>query len=169
MNVKKFVVSSLAALFCATAVEMWAVKTSAIAQSREDAAVLAVADSALAAITQGNMTALTDVMVAEAIMIPTGTRDGVPRYRVRTRAEQRASTPPGQITERGFRPDVRVNGTIGMVWYPYDLYINGKWSHCGVDVFTLVRTDAGWRIAAMAWSAEQPPACEKHPDGPPKQ
>ena len=169
MNLKKFAERSLASLVCALAIA-GIPKTELVAQARgEDAAVLAVADAALAAITQGNMTALTDVMVAEAIMIPTGTRDGVPRYRVRTRAEQRASTPPGQITERGFRPEVRVNGTIGMVWYPYDLYINGKWSHCGVDVFTLVRTDAGWRIAAMAWSAEQPPACEKHPDGPPKQ
>ena len=170
MTLKRPVVSWLLAPACAAAIASWMVNTPAIAQSKaEDAAVLAVADAALAAITQGNMTALTDVMVAEAIMIPTGVRDGVPRYRVRTRAEQRASTPPGQITERGFRPEVRVNGTIGMVWYPYDLYINGKWSHCGVDVFTLVRTDAGWRIAAMAWSAEQPPACEKHPDGPPKQ
>jgi len=169
MNVKKFAERSLASLVCASAI-VGIPKTEVAAQARgEDAAVLAVADAALAAITQGDMTALTDVMVAEAIMVPTGVRDGVPRYRVRTRAEQRASTPPGQITERGFRPEVRVNGTIGMVWYPYDLYINGKWSHCGVDVFTLVRTDAGWRIAAMAWSAEQPPACEKHPDGPPKQ
>jgi hypothetical protein len=55
-----------------------------------------------------------------------------------------------------------------MVWYPYDLYIDGKWSHCGVDAFTLIRTEGKWRIAVMSWSAEQPPACEKHPDGPPR-
>jgi hypothetical protein len=55
-----------------------------------------------------------------------------------------------------------------MVWLPYDLYLDGKWSHCGVDVFTLVRQEGAWRIATMAWSAEQPPVCEPHPDGPPK-
>ena len=63
----------------------------------------------------------------------------------------------------------RVNGPVATVWYPYDLYVDGQWSHCGVDVFTLIRTDGQWRIATMSWSAVQPPACEKHPDGPPKQ
>jgi hypothetical protein len=141
----------------------------AVGQESPERAAVAAADAALAAITRGDMVALTDLILPEGVMFPTGTRNGQTRYRVRTRAEQRASTPPGKITERGFRPEVRVNGPVAMVWYPYDLYIDGKWSHCGVDVFTLIRTDGQWRIASMAWSAEQPPACEKHPDGPPKQ
>lgn len=152
---------------CAFALSILA-GTAAGQESPERGAV-AAADAALGAITRGDMTALTDLMLPEALMFSTGTRNGQTRYRVRTRAEQRASTPPGKITERGFRPEVRVNGPVAMVWYPYDLYIDGKWSHCGVDVFTLIRTEGQWRIASMAWSAEQPPACEKHPDGPPKQ
>jgi ketosteroid isomerase-like protein len=134
----------------------------------EQKAALAVAEAALAAITRGDTTALTDLMLPEAVMFPTSTRDGVTRYRLRTRAEQRAATTKSKVTERGFRPDVRVNGPLAMVWFPYDLYVDGKWSHCGVDVFTLIRTDGQWRIATMSWSAEQPPVCEKHPDGPPK-
>ena len=137
-------------------------------EGSEARAVIAIADAALAAITRGDMAAFTDLMIPEALTVGTGWKGGVPRYRVRTRAEQRAVTPRGAVTERGFRPEVRVNGTVAMVWYPYDLYLDGKWSHCGADVFTLVRTEHGWRIATMAWSAEQPPACEKHPDGPPK-
>jgi hypothetical protein len=136
--------------------------------SAESARALAVADSALAMITKGDFVALTDLMLPEAVLFPTGTRDGVTRYRVRTRAEERSNAPKVKITERGFRPEVRVNGPVAMVWYPYDLYLDGKWSHCGVDIFTLVRHEGAWRIATMAWSAEQPPVCEKHPDGPPK-
>jgi hypothetical protein len=134
----------------------------------EEKAAIAVADAALAAITQGDMTALTDLMLPEAVLFPTSTRDGVTRYRARTRADQRAAPVTRKVTERGFRPEARVNGPLAMVWYPYDLYLDGKWSHCGVDVFTLIRTEGKWRIATMSWSAEQPPACEKHPDGPPK-
>ena len=136
--------------------------------SGEEKAAIDVAASALTAITRGDVTALTDLMVPEAVMFPTSTQDGVSRYRVRTRAEQRAAPITRKITERGFRPEARVSGPLAMVWYPYDLYIDGQWSHCGVDVFTLIRTDGRWRIATMSWSAEQPPACEKHPDGPPK-
>ena len=134
----------------------------------ERATVVGVADSALAAITRGDMVAFTDLMLNEAILFPTSTRDGVTRYRVRTRAEQRVAPKGGVVTERGFSAEVRINGPLAVVWYPYDLYIDGKWSHCGVDVFTLIRDDGRWRIAAMAWSAEQPPACVQHPDGPPR-
>ena len=133
------------------------------------ATVLAIADSALAMITRGDLTAFTDLMVPEAMLFPTVTRDGVTRYRARSRTEQRTAAVTSRMTERGFRPEVRVNGGVAMVWMPYDLYRDGKWSHCGVDVFTLVRHEGAWRIATMAWSAEQPPVCERHPDGPPRE
>jgi len=133
----------------------------------EEAAARAVADAALAAISSGNLVAFTDLMLPEAVLFPTRTRDGVTRYSVRTRAEQRDAPATAKVTERGWSPEVRVNGPLAMVWYPYDLYLDGKWSHCGVDAFTLVKQDGRWRIATMAWSAEQPPACQKHPDGPP--
>lgn len=131
------------------------------------AGALAVADSALAAITRGDLIGFTDLMLPEAVLFPSSTRDGVTRYRVRTRYAQRTSPMGGQVTERGFRPEVRVNGPLAMVWYPYDLYLDGRWSHCGVDVFTLLQVDGRWKIASMAWSAVQPPACEKHPAGAP--
>lgn len=134
----------------------------------EQAMVLAVADSALATISRGDVVALTDLMLEEAIMFPSSTRSGELQYMVRTRAQQRERPFNGVITERGYRPEVRVQGPIAVVWYPYDLYIDGKWSHCGIDVFTLLKHAGRWRIATMAWSAEQPPVCQPHPDGPPR-
>lgn len=134
--------------------------------SADQQAVIAVADSALAAITRGDATGFTDLMVAEAVLFPTSTRNGVTTYRVRTREAQR-SAPFNGVVERGFAPQAMVSGGVAMVWYPYDLYVNGAWSHCGADVFTFVKTEGRWRIATMAWSAEQPPVCAKHPAGPP--
>lgn len=130
------------------------------------ARVLAVVDSALAAINRGDVVALTDLMIPEAVTARVRAEDG--RYRVRTRAEERAAAPAGTVVERGFRPQVHLSGPLAVVWLPYDLYLDGQWSHCGVDTFTLIRTGGAWRIAAMAWSVEQPPACERHPDGPPR-
>jgi hypothetical protein len=130
--------------------------------------VLALVDSALAAINRNDPVALTDLMLEEAIQFRAFVVDGVPRYRARSRAEERAMRYDQAVVERGFRPEVRISGTLANVWLPYDLYLGGKWSHCGVDQFTLVRTAAGWRLAAMAWTIEQPPACQPHPDGPPE-
>lgn len=148
------------ALLCTVPVE-------ARAQTADDrATVIAIADSALSAITRGNVVAFTDLMVPEAQMFPTSTRNGATTYRMRTREGQRSSPITGAV-ERGFNPQAMVNGGVAMVWYPYDFYLNGAWSHCGVDVFTFVKAEGKWRIASMAWSAEQPPVCEKHPAGPP--
>ena len=140
-----------------------------IAQSSasERTAVLAVADSALAFITRGDMVALTDLMLPDATLYPSRTTDGVTKARARSRAEQRVATSTARITERGFRPEVRIDGPIATVWYPYDLYLDGTWSHCGVDVFVMFHVDGRWKIANLSWSAVQPPACERHPDGPP--
>lgn len=139
----------------------------AYTQAPEEARALAVADSALAAITRGDVVALTDLMLEETVMFPSSTREGQFRYRVRTRAEQRAARMDG-IVERGYKPEIRVQGPIAVVWYPYDLYVQGKWSHCGIDVFTLLKYEGRWRIATLVWSAEQPPVCAPHPAGPPR-
>jgi len=131
----------------------------------EAPAVLAVADAALEAITAEDWEAFTDLMIDRAISVSTSTAS----VDLITRDAWLARPPGGDIVERGFDPEVRVSGTIASVWYPYDFYLDGEWSHCGVDVFTLAYTGetSGWRIAALAWSREQPPACREHPDGPP--
>jgi len=50
---------------------------------------------------------------------------------------------------------VQVHERIAMAWIPYDLWINDVYSHCGVDVFTLLNTISGWKIASLAFSMEK--------------
>lgn len=52
-----------------------------------------------------------------------------------------------------------VRGQIAVVWAPYEFWIDGKTSHCGVDVFDLVEVDGAWRVANMMWTVE-PNACD---------
>ncbi len=73
------------------------------------------------------------------------------------------------LTERMWDPEVRVSGDLAMVWTPYDFYVGDQLSHCGADAFLLTRMDNGsWKIIALSWTRLQPPACELHPDGPPR-
>lgn len=137
------------------------------AQSPEQQAVLAVAESALAAVSRSDFVALTDLMLDSAITVSAGERNGQFRLQFRSRAQERRTPGGRRYTERGFRPEVRISGPLAVVWLPYDFYLDGRWSHCGVDAFTLLKADGGWRIATLVWSVEQPPACERHPSGPP--
>ena len=129
-------------------------------------AVAAIVDSSLAAISRGDMTALTNLMVPEAMTF--AVRDAQAAYSARTRDVTRSRTSTRKVTERAFGTQVRVSGPLAMAWAPYDLYVDDAWSHCGVDAFVLVKTSGAWKIASLAYSIEQPPACAKHPDGPPK-
>jgi len=129
--------------------------------------VLAVADSALKLISSEDFRALSELMVEEAVSYTVSVKDGEHRLRVRTWAESREIKTDSDIVERGFDPTVLVSGPLATVWYPYDFYLDGDWSHCGVDVFVLGLTENGWRILSMTWNAIQPPDCDPHPDGAP--
>ena len=140
---------------------------SAQTRTGDEAAALAVADSSLAAISRSDFVGFTDLMLDSAVTFSAGMRNGQYKVQFNTRAGQRSFRTSALFTERGYHPTVLVSGPVAMVWMPYDFYQDGKWSHCGVDVFTLLKTDGGWRIATLVWSADQPPVCSPHPDGPP--
>ncbi len=41
---------------------------------------------------------------------------------------------------------IRIDGPLAIVWTPYNFYYNGKFSHCGVNSFQLVRFGNNWKI-----------------------
>ena len=130
-------------------------------------AAIAVADSVLAALSSGDSKALARLTLDSSVVGGVGVRDGVERLSLRTWGLYINRTGPSTFTERGFGATARVQDRLAQVWMPYDLYIGDKWSHCGVDAFTLVKSEGRWRVAALIYTIEQPPACQKHPAGPP--
>ena len=129
-------------------------------------AAIAVADTVLAALTSGDSATLARLTLDSAVVGGVGLRNGVERVSLRTWGLYINRT-GSNFTERGFDGTARVQGGVALVWVPYDLYLGDQWSHCGVDVFTLMKSDGRWRVAALVYTVEQPPACRKHPAGPP--
>jgi len=41
---------------------------------------------------------------------------------------------------------IKIDGPLAIAWTPYKFYYEGKFSHCGVNSFQLVRVDNQWRI-----------------------
>jgi hypothetical protein len=64
------------------------------------------------------------------------------------------------LRERYWSPTVLVRGPIAVVWAPYEFWQDGKTSHCGVDVFDLVKIDGEWRVSNSMWTVE-PDACNE--------
>ena len=130
-------------------------------------AAIAVSDSVLAALSSGDSKTLARLTLDSAVVGGAGLRDGVERLSLRTWGLYIDRAGSSTFTERGFDATARVQDRVAQVWMPYDLYIGDKWSHCGVDAFTLMKSEGRWRVAALIYTIEQPPACRKHPAGPP--
>ncbi len=55
-----------------------------------------------------------------------------------------------QLEERILSYEIRLDGALATAWCPYELYVNGKRQHCGVDAFQLYKTENGWKIISIA-------------------
>ncbi len=42
---------------------------------------------------------------------------------------------------------VSIDGNLAHVWTPY--FLNGSFSHCGANAFTLAKTSSGWKIVHL--------------------
>jgi len=65
---------------------------------------------------------------------------------------------PGQIVRERMRREttrVIIERNIAVVWAPYDLWINNRFSHCGIDVFTFLKNETEWKIVSLAYTIEQ--------------
>jgi Domain of unknown function (DUF4440) len=67
--------------------------------------------------------------------------------------------------ERIWNPKVMEHGTVAVVWADYDFHLNGKFSHCGIDSFSLLKTGQGWKIASITDTRETT-GCSPSPLGP---
>lgn len=53
---------------------------------------------------------------------------------------------PGDADERITFDLVKIDGPLAIAWTPYQFWYKGKFSHCGVDSYQLVRIKGEWKI-----------------------
>lgn len=75
---------------------------------------------------------------------------------------KRISTTPAetQLDERILEFQIKVDGTMASAWTPYRFYVNGNFSHCGVNSFQLVNTAEGWKIVYIIDTRRKEPCTE---------
>lgn len=141
--------------------------TAAPAADRDE--IVAVVQRFFDAIAKRDPALAKQVMLPEGQVVAVSEQNGQPVPRVRT-AQQFAdglASSTGESLERMWNPDVRVQGGVGTLWTRYDFHRSGKFSHCGVDAFNLVKAADGWRIASVMYTIERT-NCPPSPLGPPK-
>jgi hypothetical protein len=116
-----------------------------------------------------------DILLAKKILLPEvhiySIRENGDRSTLRSmnRADfiQQIGIGTDTLLERIWEPTIQIDGRIGVFTAPYDFYVNGRFSHCGFDVFNLMKTDEGWKIAGCVYSVIKKD-CSPSPLGPPE-
>ncbi len=57
--------------------------------------------------------------------------------------------PEDKYDERISKYVVQIDDNLASVWTPYEFYLNGKFSHCGVNNFQLFKSEEGWKIVSI--------------------
>lgn len=119
------------------------------AQEVEGRDALAVVHTLFDAMRAGDAEVLGAVFHSDArLMTALAGRNGDPTVRtvpIQNFIESVAQS-TAKLDERLWDEEVRVNGNLATVWTPYALYVDGAFSHCGVDAFQLGKTPDGWKI-----------------------
>lgn len=50
---------------------------------------------------------------------------------------------------------IHIKDKIAAVWASYDFWVNKEHSHCGYEVFTLLKKDKDWKIASLTYSVNK--------------
>jgi Putative lumazine-binding len=53
---------------------------------------------------------------------------------------------PNDFDERITYETIKIDDGLAVAWTPYKFFYKGKFSHCGINMFTLVYLNGAWRI-----------------------
>lgn len=111
---------------------------------------------------------LRDILLPEAQFIYRNGEEADSTIGVTSVIELLATLPElkNELFERMQEPTVLIQGDIGIVWTRYDFYMNKRFSHCGTDALTFLKTKDGWKMASGSWSVEKK-SCNPAPLGTP--
>ena len=118
------------------------------AQSAEDS-VKAVVNNLFRAMKNSDGVLLKSVFADSAILQTIETKTGktmVKNEAVAGFIESISKLPVGAADEQVIFDMVKIDAALASVWTPYKFYFNGKFSHCGVNSFQLVKLNNEWKI-----------------------
>ncbi len=119
------------------------------AQTPEDS-VMAVINKMFAGMKNADAELMKGCFADSAILQTIVTnKDGSPQIRnenISAFVEFISKLAPGAADERIRFETIKIDGPLAMAWTPYEFYFEGKFSHCGVDSFQLVRITGQWKI-----------------------
>jgi len=118
------------------------------AQSSDDS-VKAVVNQLFVAMKNSDSASVQNCFADSAIMQTIIEKDGkveIKNEAVKDFASLVKTLPANAADEQITFDVLKIDGPLAVVWAPYQFYFKGKFSHCGIDAFQLVRVNGNWKI-----------------------
>lgn len=98
-----------------------------------------------------------EILMSKGLSVSWRQKEGEEVVRIRPFEELTGSLPgeTSKFKEVMTDPKVLIHKGIGILRTGYKFYIDGKFSHEGVDIFSLIRTSRGWRIAGLVYTVQK--------------
>ncbi len=138
-------------IFCCCATSF----TVSVCAQNEKREVLAVAQQFFEALEKGDTSTFRSLFLDDARNDFVQEKDT--NIRAGSRSPESFKFDKDRIIRERFLQDgveIMIHNRIAIIWGSYNLWINDKFSHCGVDAFTLLKTDTGWKISSLSYSME---------------
>lgn len=120
-----------------------------VAQS-QDAAIRASVDKLFDGMRSGDSSVVRSVFISQSTLtsVSTNAKDSVMTHVSKTDDFVAAVGKPHteKWDERIYDVKISVDGPMAIVWAPYKFYRGETFSHCGVNVFTMIKTKSDWKI-----------------------
>jgi hypothetical protein len=131
--------------------------TAATGDAHDRAAVIAVMNRLFDAMRARDTATIRSLAIPDLHLFVPGGTVAEPTLRVSTIDEFILSIAAAtdRLDERAFRPEVRIDGNLAIIWTYYDFRRGDRFSHCGHDAFHFARTSDGWRIIGLAYTTRQ--------------
>lgn len=136
------------------------------AQARPDSAITSTIDRLFDAMKRSDTVAVRTAFLAGGRVIvmpaPGAPADKLTALSLDDFVKFTGNNAPGSWIERAWSPVTSTSGTLGSVWFDYDIYRNGALTQCGSNSVQLQRSGSEWKIVSMAFSARRTD-CPSHP------
>lgn len=140
-----------------------------LAQSRPDAGITGTIDRLFDAMKKSDTAAVRAVFLGggRVIVMPAtdASADKVTALSLDDFVKFAGNNAPGSWIERAWNPMTSTSGTLGSVWFDYDIYRGGALTQCGSNAVQLQRSGGDWKIVSMAFSARKTDCPSHAPPG----
>lgn len=120
------------------------------AQNSEETAVRAIIDQMFTGMRTGKGKLVEDAFSTNAVLQTIVSRpDGSVEVKTESVSDFVAAVDKPhaeQWDERIQYGSIQIDHQLATVWTPYQFYLGGKFSHCGVNSFQLVKINGNWKI-----------------------